>query len=181
MLSAFAYLLKIMKPQTILICLVVMIALIGLLSWGYAKNGNTAAAVQGVESNGAKSALVATSTFYDFSTISMKNGNVTKDFIFTNPTDKEIVIKRTETSCMCTQAFLVEPDGSIKGPFGMASMGANTSVNETIKAGGSRTLRVVYNPNAHGPAGVGQIDRFAIITDSAGARLQFEIKALVTP
>ncbi len=152
-----------------------------LLIWGYAKNGNTAASVQGVVKTGAKSALTATTTFNDFGTISMKNGDVSKDFIFTNPTDKDITIRQVETSCMCTRALLVETDGSTKGPFGMASMGGNTSTNEIIKAGESHTLRVVYDPNAHGPAGVGQIDRFAVITDSTGANLQFEIKALVTP
>ena len=60
-------------------------------------------------------------------------------------------------------------------------MGYVPPVNETIKAGESRTIRVVYDPNAHGPAGVGPIDRFAILTDKSGGKLQFEIKALVTP
>ena len=53
--------------------------------------------------------------------------------------------------------------------------------NEIIKAGESRKIRVVYDPNAHGPAGVGQIDRFIELTDSNGAKLQLEIKANVTP
>ena len=76
---------------------------------------------------------------------------------------------------------MVKGDGSTKGPFGMAGMGYVPPANETIKPGESRIVRVVYDPNAHGPAGVGQIDRFVTLTDSSGGTLQFEIKALVTP
>ena len=63
----------------------------------------------------------------------------------------------------------------------MPGMGYVPPANELIKAGESRTIRVVYNPNAHGPAGVGRIDRFVTLTDEAGGALQLEIKALVTP
>jgi len=125
--------------------------------------------------------LVAPETFYDFGTISMKNWTVTKEFKVTNPTDKDITINTVLTSCMCTSAFIVEPDGSTKGPFGMSGMGYVPPANELIKAGESRMIKVVYDPNAHGPAGVGQIDRFVTLTDSSGAELRFEIKALVTP
>jgi hypothetical protein len=82
---------------------------------------------------------------------------------------------------MCTTAFIVESDGSTKGPFGMAGMGGITATNETISSGESRIIRVVYNPNAHGPAGVGQIDRFITATDSSGGSVRYEIQALVTP
>lgn len=170
-----------MKPKTILIILFVILVIGGLLVLSYLKNGNTAASVQGVQSRGAKSALIAPSAFYDFGTISMKNGEVSYDFTFTNPTDTDIVIRGVQTSCMCTSALLVEPSGSTKGPFGMPGMGDITTTNETIKAGESRTLRVIYDPNAHGPAGVGVINRFVTVTDSTGANLQYEIKAIVTP
>ncbi|MEI6478860.1 MAG: DUF1573 domain-containing protein [bacterium] len=170
-----------MEKKSIIITFIIVFTFIGLLLWGYAKNGNTVASVQGVTKTGAKSELISDITINDFGTITMRNGDVSKDFTFTNPTNKDITINSVETSCMCTKALLVETDGSIKGPFGMASMGGNTTTNDIIRAGESRTLRVVYDPNAHGPAGVGQIDRFATITDSSGATLQFEIKALVTP
>jgi len=111
----------------------------------------------------------------------MKDGNVAKEFIVTNPTDTDIAIVTVLTSCMCTTAFVVNPDGSAKGPFSMAGMGYVPPVNELIKAGGSRVIRVVYDPNAHGPAGVGRIDRFVMLTDDAGGTLQLEIRANVTP
>ena len=112
----------------------------------------------------------------------MKNGNVMKEFTVTNPTDQDVTVKTVLTSCMCTNAFVVSGDGSVKGPFGMPGHGgAVAPANETIKAGESRTIRVVYDPNAHGPAGVGRIDRFVTLTDDSGVTLEYEIKANVTP
>jgi hypothetical protein len=111
----------------------------------------------------------------------MKNNEVTKDFIVSNPTNNDIVLPTLVTSCMCTKAYFVLPDGNTKGPFGMPGMGYVPSLNEKIGAGESRTIRVVYDPNAHGPAGVGSIDRFITLTDSTGRDLKLEIKAVVTP
>ncbi len=128
-----------------------------------------------------ESALTASETVYDFGSISMKNGDATKDFTVTNTTDKDIMLKTLVTSCMCTQALIVRADGTTKGPFGMPGMGYVPPANELVKAGENRIIRVVYDPNAHGPAGVGQIDRLVFLEDSNGGKIQLEIKALVTP
>jgi hypothetical protein len=152
-----------------------IIGLVGLMLWGSSAQKSVLADI------GLKSALTASEVLYDFGTISMKNGNVTKEFTVTNPTDKDIFIPSLVTSCMCTKALIVEPEGTIKGPFGMPGMGYVPPANETIKPGDSRIIQVVYDPNAHGPAGVGRIDRFVTLTDASGGQLQLEIKALVTP
>lgn len=170
-----------MKLKTIIITLIILTAIGYLLVLSYQKSVSTVASVQNVASTGKKSALTSAEVFYDFGSISMKNGNVTKEFTFTNPTDKDIIIRSLETSCMCTRVFLVEPDGSTKGPFGMSGMGGMISTDDTVKAGENRTLRVIYDPNAHGSAGLGNIDRFITITDVSYGKLRFEIKALVTP
>ena len=154
------------------------IILIGGLAWiakPTANNPNNG------QVNYTASSLKSDTTFFDFGTISMKDGDVTKEFTVTNPTDKDILVTTLETSCMCTKAFMVRPDGTTKGPFGMRSMGYAWPINDTIKAGENRIVRVVYDPNAHGPAGVGPTDRFAILTEESGGQLQFEIKALVMP
>lgn len=172
-----------MKLNTISIISIVLLVIVGLFVWGYAGKGGTTASVQGAPGSNstAKSALTTPEMFYDFGTISMKNGNVTKEFTVKNQTDTDIIVSTVLTSCMCTSAFIVEPDGSIKGPFKMPGMGYVPPANELIKAGESRIIRVVYDPNAHGPAGVGRIDRFVTLTDANGDTLQLEIKALVTP
>ena len=130
---------------------------------------------------GAGSVLSVSEKLYDFGTISMKNGDVVKEFVVTNPTDKDIVVNSLVTSCMCTKAFVVGPNGAIKGPFGMPGMGYAPAINEAIKAGEDRVIRVVYDPNAHGPAGVGRINRYVTLADKSGGKLQLEIKAVVTP
>ena len=159
----------------IIVFFTIFAGFIGLAWWGgLAQN-------YAVSSTGARSVLTASEIFYDFGTISMKNGNVSTDFTVTNSTDKDIVVSSLITSCMCTTAFIVEPNGATKGAFGMPGMGYLTTANETIGAGESRIIRVVYDPNAHGPAGVGLIDRTITLTDSSGASLQLEIKAMVTP
>lgn len=161
---------------------VVLVILLGLFLWGYGGSKGTTASVQGVATTLASaSSLTAAEKIYDFGTISMKNGNVTKDFTVANKTAGDITVATMVTSCMCTASYLVGPDGKTKGPFGMPGMGYVPPVNEVMKPGETRTIRVVYDPNAHGPAGVGKIDRFVTLTDAAGGTLELEIKALVTP
>lgn len=173
-----------MESKTISIISIILLIFLGLFIWGYSSKGvSTTASVQGAPgaASNAESVLISPEVFYDFGTISMKNGNVTKEFTVTNPTNADLMVPTLVTSCMCTTAFIVEPDGGLKGPFKMPGMGYVPPANELIKAGESRIIRVVYDPNAHGPAGVGRIDRFVTLTDASGGILQFEIKALVTP
>lgn len=169
-----------MESKTIGIATLVFILIVLLFAWGRAGTSFTSQGAPGAASI-AQSSLITSETLYDFGTISMKDGNVTKEFEITNPIDRDITVSTVLTSCMCTLAYIVKEDGSIKGPFGMPGMGYVPPANEIIKAGESRVIRVVYDPNAHGPAGVGRIDRFITLTDSSGGVIQLEIKALVTP
>lgn len=161
--------------KTIITITLVVLGIIGLMWWGRVAQKSARANISQT------SAITASEKLYDFGRISMKNGLVTKDFTVTNSTDKDIYLSSLVTSCMCTKAYWVNPDGTTKGPFGMPGMGFVPPLNETLKAGESHVIRAVYDPNAHGPAGVGPIDRFLTLTDSSGGKLQFEIKALVTP
>ena len=171
-----------MKTKTITSTLIIILVFAGLFVWGYYAQKGSKASVQGVgDSNNSVSLLAASETLYDFGAISMKNGDVSKEFTITNPTGADISLKTVVTSCMCTAAFVIKPDGSAKGPFGMVGMGYATPVDEIIKAGESLVVRAVFDPNAHGPAGVGMIDRFITLTDGAGGTINLEIKALVTP
>lgn len=163
--------------KTIITIIMVIAVIGGLLWWGKSIQKSPTAGAD----TGKKSALITSEKIYDFGTISMKNGDVTKEFTVTNSSAEDMFFPLLETSCMCTKAFMVGLDGTTKGPFGMPGMGYVPSLNETIKAGESRVIRVVYDPNAHGPAGVGQINRFVTLTDKSGGKLQLEIKALVTP
>ena len=166
-----------MKSKTIVSILIVILGIAGLVWWGRSAQNRVSA---NPNSNLSANALQALETLYDFGTISMRNGLVDHVFKVTNSSDKDIYVKKISTSCMCTSAYIESANGK-KGPFGMEGMNYVPPANETIKAGESRDIRVVYDPNAHGPAGVGAIDRVIYLTDASGSTLQFEIRAIVTP
>lgn len=166
-----------MNKKAIIIGAIIVIGLFALVWLGR----NNQAAGPAVASNNGNTGLVASESLYDFGTISMANGKVNKIFKISNPTNKDVTLATIVTSCMCTAAY-VENGGRKKGPFGMVGHGGSVPpVNEVIKAGGSLGIKVVYDPNAHGPAGVGSIDRFVYLTDAGGGKLQLEIKTFVTP
>lgn len=126
--------------------------------------------------------LTTTEKLYDMGTISMKEGLVSKIFQVSNPGTEDINLEKITTSCMCTKAYIINEDGNKSEPFGMPGHGGVVpKANEIIKAGETRNIEVVYDPNAHGPAGVGVIDRFVYLEDSNANKLTLEIKAIVTP
>ena len=132
--------------------------------------------------NLAANVLTAAETFYNFGTISMKNGNVSKIFKVANPTSEDIKVPSLTTSCMCTTAYIVNEDGSRSRPFGMPGHGgAVPKANAVVKAGGSLDIEVVYDPNAHGPAGVGLIERSVFLEDESNNVIEFKFKVNVTP
>src|SRR3989344_8357255 len=129
-----------------------------------------------------ESLLKINETNYDFGTISMANGKVNHEFIITNSSGQPINIKKIYTSCMCTVANFRFNDKSY-GLFGMPGhgVGALAAANITLNSGDFGILDVVYDPNAHGPAGVGAVERFVYVEDKNGSQLKIEIKEVVTP
>ena len=86
-------------------------------------------------------------------------GLIVKEYSFTNTTDKLVKLGRLTTSCMCTKAKVVI--GSQESAlYGMESSGdLNTPLNFELKPGESGKVVVNFDPNAHGPKGVGPFDR----------------------
>jgi len=167
-----------MKTKNIITFVVVLAGLFGLMWWG--RPTQTSGPTPGLNSV-AGSALTAAEKLYDFGTISMADGKVSKIFKVANSTAQDITVENVATSCMCTVAYLESASGE-KGAFGMLGHSDETAkVNEVIKTGESRAVRVVYDPAAHGPAGIGPVDRFVYLTEASGGTLELEIKAVVTP
>jgi len=162
--------------KNIVITTLAVLGIVGLFFWGAQ---NRASLPENSASQ--KSALAAAETLYDFGTISMARGTVEKMFEIANPTDRDITLESLTTSCMCTNAFIVKSDER-RGPYGMPGHGGSVpKARELVRAGEKLTIAVVYDPAAHGPAGVGSIDRFVYLEDDTGAKLELEIKANVTP
>ncbi len=165
-----------MKKNVLVIGLLAVVALVGVMLLGR----STDRAMSSPTDVTVKSALSASEALYDFGVVSMKNGKVSHRFKVTNPTNNDQIAEYLSTSCMCTTAYIVD-DKARSGPFGMEGMSSNGKAKMLFKPGESREIEVVFDPNAHGPAGVGPLQRFVTLTDAAGGKLQLEIKGLVKP
>ena len=91
-----------------------------------------------------------------------------------------VTVRKLSTSCMCTTASLINGSRRV-GPYGMPGHGAIPTISETIAPGQEVTVEVVFDPAAHGPAGVGPVNRAVYVEDSTGAVLQLTFTATVTP
>ena len=126
------------------------------------------------------SLLLANEVSFDFGTISMAKGKVSYAFKIKNPTTEPITLTKIYTSCMCTTASLL--NGSKKlGPFGMPGHGAVPRINSILQPGEEADLEVVFDPAAHGPAGVGKIERAVYVESKSSVPLEFGFTAMVTP
>ena len=124
--------------------------------------------------------LTVTETNFDFGTISMAKGNVSHMFTVTNTGTELVIINKLYTSCMCTTASIM--DGTEKvGPFGMPGHSGIPSIKVSLAPGATTQVEAIFDPNAHGPAGVGTISRVVILENSAGKPLEIGFTANVTP
>ncbi len=125
-------------------------------------------------------ALASVSPFFNFGKISMAAGKVSHRYWIKNVSATPAGVTRLFTSCMCTEATLITHAGK-KGPFGMPGHGPASRLEERLAPGESAQVEVVFDPAAHGPAGIGQTDRVVTIENGAGAVLELRFSALVTP
>lgn len=120
------------------------------------------------------------SSSYDFGTISMAKGEVVHEFKIKNTDVGEIKIGKMYTSCMCTVAWFMK--GEIqKGPFGMPGHNYVPPVNESLAPGEEAIIKVIFDPNAHGPAGVGKIARVVTVEGNGSVLAEFNFAANVIP
>ncbi len=165
-----------MKTKNILVGIGI-VAFLGILFW---VGRNNTKQVERVEGPRVESSLTANTSSYDFGTIRMKDGNVEKVFEVKNEGDKEIRFANVFTSCMCTTAYL-EKGGERQGPFGMPGHGPSARPRISVAPGEMLRVRVVFDPNAHGPAGVGLMERTIHLVEENGAEETFSIRSMVTP
>lgn len=163
--------------KIIIVFSLIALGLVGLMFLGQNNQNN----ISNSSDSNLPSLLTPSEMMHDFGDISMQDGLVAYTFKIQNLSEQDVNLSKLYTSCMCTDAYLVRSDGNKIGPFGMEGMGFMPKINELIKAGESREVEVVYDPNAHGPAGVGMINRLVLLKDSSGGEIQLEIKANVTP
>jgi hypothetical protein len=124
--------------------------------------------------------LSASETSFDFKEVSMAKGDVSHDFKIKNDGAETVTVTKIYTSCMCTEALLTTKDGT-SGPFGMPGHGIVPSISVKLAPGEEATVQAVFNPAAHGPAGIGPVNREVIVENSGGKPLTLGFHAIVTP
>jgi len=153
------------------------IVLLGGLAWLGSRNSAADTAQPTVSG---PTTLVASTSTYDFGSISMADGKVTYEYAFRNDGTEPVTLGKIYTSCMCTEAALRIGTERF-GPWGMSGHGFISGVNETLAPGQEAALLVTFDPAAHGPAGVGPIQRTVTVENSAGDPMIVGFTANVTP
>jgi hypothetical protein len=117
---------------------------------------------------------------YDFGKISMAAGKVSHIFKIKNTSSEPVVINKIYTSCMCTVVTLASGDKKF-GPFGMLGHGALPKISQSVGPNEEISVEVVFDPAAHGPAGVGRISRMVTLENNIGRPVELLFAAIVTP
>ncbi|MBI1975231.1 MAG: DUF1573 domain-containing protein [Parcubacteria group bacterium] len=162
--------------------ILVVLVVGGLVMWSRSniQSGSNAQPATVSSGTGTVGSLVTKETSYDFGTISMAAGDVKHAFTIKNEGLGPVVVEKIYTSCMCTTATFIKGKDRL-GPFGMPGHGSIPKINQTIAPGEEVTIEATFDPKAHGPAGVGPIQRAVTLENNAGTPLEFEFTALVTP
>lgn len=175
----FAYLdSRIFIHKNLIVGAVLLILVLGGLIVA-AKPGPAAIAPPRVELQ-SQSDLTAEQMSFDFGTVSMAAGKVTHLFPIRNANAAPIVIRKISTSCMCTTAQLVK-GGKKLAIYGMPGHGYVPNLDEPLAAQEQAMVEVVFDPAAHGPAGIGRVERYVTIYTGAAQPLELSFNALVTP
>ena len=126
-------------------------------------------------------ALVSARPNFDFGTISMKAGNVSTTYRIKNEGAAPLALDKIYTSCMCTTATLITASGRKQGPFGMPGHGPLKPATGQLAPGETALLEVVFDPAAHGPSGVGRIERVVTVETKGARPLELWMVAMVRP
>jgi hypothetical protein len=142
----------------------------------------TPTAVELVKASAPNSAgrLVAEQMKFSFGPISMARGKVTHRYPIKNTGTEPLLIRKMYTSCMCTTVALVK-NGRTSDAYGMPGHTPIPTINVPLNPKEEAFVEVVFDPAAHGPAGVGPIERVVTLENNAGRPLELEFAALVSP
>ena len=85
-------------------------------------------------------------------------------FSLKNSGEEDLILKGAETSCMCTSATYLLPNGETSTAFGMHN---NTAWTYRIHPGEEFKVHVIFDPMAHGPEATGPVGRTVYLTTSS--------------
>lgn len=174
------------QTKNIVMAVLAGAGVLALMLWTARPAGNPGGASRAVAEEppvarpAAEDALRASEAFFNFGTISMAAGPVAHRFIVQNTSSEPVTVRKLYTSCMCTTASISVSDRRA-GPFGMPGHGFSPEANLAIAPGEAAEVEIVFDPAAHGPSGVGQINRVVYLETGSGAPFTLRIAATVKP
>jgi hypothetical protein len=127
----------------------------------------------------AESPLQADQHLYEFGDVPIGGGKVSTAFQVSNAGASPVRLVSVYTSCGCTTAEIEFVDGSKAGPFGMPGHELPTDIDRTVSAGENFTVRVFFDPAAHGPEGLGKVMRAVTLHTEDGTGIRLAIMANV--
>ena len=155
----------------------IAILILGGLVW-IARPGSPNGATSSAKSG--EALAIEEANNYDFGIVSMAAGKVKHQFKIKNTSNEVVTINKIYTSCMCTTASLTA-GGKQFGPYGMPGHDAIPRIDQTVTPNEEVVVEVIFDPAAHGPAGVGRIQRAITVENDAGQPIEFQFVAMVTP
>ncbi len=146
------------------IIFLVVVPIIAFFGFIFASAGVTEKAtsqIQGSDIELSSSSIKVDKTNFDFGTISQKDWVVDAIFEVTNTGSQDIFLTELYTSCGCTKAQLLYPDGTKSRLYSMKGMSnaQDFTVGKNLKPGETVKIKTIFDPNAHGPQGIGYIKR----------------------
>ncbi|MBI4160395.1 MAG: DUF1573 domain-containing protein [Candidatus Yanofskybacteria bacterium] len=162
-----------------IISIIIPIAVLAGLIW-LSKPGDDSGDLKTNGVTASANSIVAEETSFDFGEISMSDGKVSHVFKLKNSDKNPVELSKLYTSCMCTSAEFIRGEYN-NGPFGMPGHGFVPALNETVEPGQDFEVKVTFDPEAHGPAGVGPVNRIVYLEQKNGPKLQLQILGSVRP
>jgi hypothetical protein len=130
-----------------------------ILMSGTSSEGTSAPGGDRFVSNVQAQGLSASPDSIDIGKVSYGGGIVSKVYEIQNTTGDMMKLRKIVTSCMCTKARVQFDDKTTKF-YSMEMNGdKNPIINYDFQAGSSAKVEFNFDPAAHGPAGIGPVDR----------------------
>lgn len=118
--------------------------------------------------------ISATTESINIGQVSYGGGIIKKEFEIKNTTEKTMKLIKIVTSCMCTKTRVKFGEKTTKF-YAMEMNGdKNPIINYDFPAGSTAKVEFDFDPAAHGPAGIGSIDRvITLYFDTGYKELKF--------
>ncbi|MBU0531630.1 MAG: DUF1573 domain-containing protein [Candidatus Uhrbacteria bacterium] len=166
-------------PKSYLIYVLALVVLIGIGAFVWSSPSQS---VDAYEALASADELSVPESSWNYGTVEMKNGPVTKMVELINNATDPILVSDLYTSCGCTKARLVRDNDDATPWATMPGHGIQPTIEELIQPGEKVEIEVVFDPAAHGPKGVGNISRnvFLELNQDPNERIELNFTATVT-